>query len=144
MQIQISWLLQKPVGFFGSQLIWFYTVCKGSVSLDSAWHGLITKCLDTITPYYTCAKICWVRQRCHVSYITVSSNRDLHTVGQGLLSLQQVRVEGEIFISSVSSLSFIFFLLPYPRHSSPLLSLLSIFSLSLGDDTKWPTMVDMS
>ena len=28
--------------------------------------------------------------------------------------------------------------------SSPLLSLLSLFSLSLGDDTKWPTRVDVS
>ena len=29
--------------------------------------------------------------------------------------------------------------LPCPSFSSPLLSLLSLFSLSLGDDTKWPT-----
>ena len=33
---------------------------------------------------------------------------DILTVGQGLLSLQQVKVEGDVFISSVSSLSFIF------------------------------------
>ena len=33
MQIQISWLLR-------SQLIWIYTVCKGSVHLDSAGQGL--------------------------------------------------------------------------------------------------------
>ena len=53
---------------------------------------------------------------------------------------------GGIFISSVSSLSFlfIFLLCPCPSLSSPLLSLLSIFSLSLGDDTKWPTRVDVS
>ena len=63
------------------------------------------------------------------------------TVGQGLLSLQQVMVEGDLFISSVSSLSFIFLFLPCPSLSSLLLSL---FSLSLGDDTKWPTRVDMS
>ena len=30
------------------------------------------------------------------------------TDGQDLLSLQQVRVEGHVFISSVSSLSFLF------------------------------------
>ena len=41
-----------------------------------------------------------------------------------------------VFISSVSSLSFLFFFLPFPSHSSPLLSHLSLFSLSLGDDTK--------
>ena len=33
-------------------------------------------------------------------------------------------------------LLFLFLFLPYPSLSSPLLSLLSLFSLSLGDDTK--------
>ena len=51
---------------------------------------------------------------------------------------------GMFFISSVSSLSFLFLFLPCPSLSSPLLSLLSLFSLSLGDDTKWPSRVDMS
>ena len=37
-----------------------------------------------------------------------------------------------------------FSFLPCPSLSSPLLSLLSLFSLSLGDNTKWPTMVDVS
>ena len=40
--------------------------------------------------------------------------------------------------------SFLFLFLPCPSLSSPLLSLLSFFSLSLGDDTKWPTRVDVS
>ena len=43
---------------------------------------------------------------------------------------------GECLISSVSSLSFLFIFLPCRSLSSPLLSLLSRFSLSLGDDTK--------
>ena len=34
--------------------------------------------------------------------------------------------------------------LPCPSLKSLLLSLLSLFSLSLGDDTKWPTRVDVS
>ena len=55
------------------------------------------------------------------------------TVGQGLLSLKQIRVEGECLFSSVSSLSFLFLFLPCPSLSSLLLPL---FSLSLGDDTK--------
>ena len=42
----------------------------------------------------------------------------------------------EVFISSVSSLSFLFLFLPCPSLSSLLLSLPSLFSLSLGDDTK--------
>ena len=51
---------------------------------------------------------------------------------------------GNVFISSVSSLSFLFLFLLCPSFSSPLLSLLSLFSLSLGDDTKWPSRVDVS
>ena len=49
-----------------------------------------------------------MRQRCRGSYVTGASNWYCLTVGQGLLSLQQVRVEGGVFISSVSSLPFIF------------------------------------
>ena len=48
-----------------------------------------------------------------------------------LLSMQQVRVVGDIFISSVSSLSFIF-LSTYLSF----ISLLPLFSLYLGDNTK--------
>ena len=47
-------------------------------------------------------------------------------------------------MSLVSSLSFLFLFLPCPSLSFPLLSLLSLFSLSLGDETKWPTRVDVS
>ena len=45
---------------------------------------------------------------------------------------------GNVFISSVSSLSFLFLFLPCPSLSSPLLSLLSLFSLSLGDEQNDP------
>ena len=51
---------------------------------------------------------------------------------------------GIFFISSVSTLSFLFLFLPCPSLPSPLLSILSLFSLFLGDDTKWPTRVDVS
>ena len=44
--------------------------------------------------------------------------------------------EGNVFISSVSSLLLMFLFLSCPSLSSPLLSLLSLFSLSLGDDIK--------
>ena len=54
---------------------------------------------------------------------------------------EQAMAHGPLVISSVSSLSFIFPFLPCPPLSSLLLSL---FSLSLGDDTKWPTRVDVS
>ena len=53
-------------------------------------------------------------------------------------------VDGNVFISSVSFLSFLILFLPCPSLSSPLLSLLSLFFLSLGDGTKWPTRVDVS
>ena len=39
----------------------------------------------------------WVRQRCSVSYVTGASNLDWLAAGQGLLSLQQVGVEGECY-----------------------------------------------
>ena len=51
-------------------------------------------------------------------------------------SRYQVRVEGNVFISSVSSLSFLVLFLPCPSLSSPLLSFLSLFSLSLGEETE--------
>ena len=60
-----------------------------------------------------------------------------------LAILVAAKGEGIVFISSVSSLSFLFLFLPCSCFSSPLLSLLSLFSLSLGDDTKWPTRVDV-
>ena len=44
--------------------------------------------------------------------------------------------KGRGVISSVSSLSFLFLFLICPSHSSSQLSLLSLFSLSLGDDKK--------
>ena len=43
-------------------------------------------------------------------------------------------IEGNVFISSVSSLSFLFLFLPCPSLISS--TIFSIFSLSLGDDTK--------
>ena len=65
------------------------------------------------------------------------------TVGQGLLSLQQVKVEGECFYF------FCFFnFIHFPFSPVPLFHLLyyllSLFSVSLRDDTKWPTRVDVS
>ena len=86
----------------------------------------------------------WLRQRCHVSCVTRASNWYWLTVGQGLLPLQQVGVEGECFYF-FCFFTFIHFP-PSPLSLSfiPLLSLLSLFSLSLGDDTKWPTRVDVS
>ena len=79
--------------------------------------------------------------RCRVFYFTRASIRNWLTVGQGLLSFVAGKDRGgNVFISSVSSLSFLFLILPCPALSYPLLCL---FSLSLGDDTKWPTGVDM-
>ena len=51
MQIQISWLLR-------SQLIWIYTVCKGSIDLGSAGQGLNTKMKKNILGCLSEAKEC--------------------------------------------------------------------------------------
>ena len=78
------------------------------------------------------------------SFVNGASNWYWLTVGQGLLSLQQVGVEGECCYFFCSLTLFHLPLIPYPSLSSSLLSLLSLFSLSLGDNTKWSTRVDMS
>ena len=86
----------------------------------------------------------WVRQRCCISCVTGASNWYWLTVGQGLLSLQQVWVEGECFL--------IFLFLNFHLFSSfapvplfhPFYCLFYLFSFSLGDGTKWPTWVDVS
>ena len=76
--------------------------------------------------------------------ITGASNSYWLTVGQDLLALQQVRVEGGCFYFLLFLHFHSFSFLPCPFLSSLLLSLLSLFSLSVGDDTKWPTGVDVS
>ena len=86
----------------------------------------------------------WVWRRCRVSYVTGGSNWDWLTVGQGLLSLSQVRVEGGMFL----------FLLFLHFHSCPsflpvplfhlLYYLFCLLSPFLWETTKWPTMVDVS
>ena len=73
----------------------------------------------------------WVRHRCRVFCVTGASNRDWPRVGQGLLSFQQVRVEGECFYF------FCFSFIHFPL--SPLF-LFHVFyylfyALSLTDDT---------
>ena len=75
----------------------------------------------------------WLRQRCRVSYVIGASNRDwLSWTRPAILAAGKGR-EGMFFFSSVPSLSFIFLLLPCP---SLLSSLLPLFSLFQGDDTK--------
>ena len=61
----------------------------GARTIASIWLG---------TPSAPPSGVRWVRQRCRVSCVTGASNWYWLTVGQGLLSLQQVRVEGECFI----------------------------------------------
>ena len=67
-------------------------------------------------------------------------------VGWLVVSLKQADERACFFIFSVSplSLSFHSIFTIFLFHLSLLLSLLFPFSLSLGDDAKWPTRVDMS
>ena len=83
---------------------------------------------------------------CGVLYLTSPgrpTDIGLH-LGKARCPCSRYRYWGNAFISSVSSLLFLFVLLPCSSLSSLLLSLLSLFSPSLGDDTKWPTKLDMS
>ena len=83
--------------------------------------------------YYNCSQAGGGRvvRRCHVSHVTRASNWYRLTERQGLLLLF-------LPFHSCSS-SF----LPCSSLSSLLLSLLSLFSLSLGDEPKWHTRVDV-
>ena len=58
-----------------------------------------------------------------------------------ILAAGKGRGEMFLFLLFFTVIHFPFSFLPYPSLSSPLLSL---FSLSLGDDTKWPSRVDVS
>ena len=82
-------------------------------------------------------------QRRRVSYVTEASNWYLLIVGQGLLSLQNVKVEGECFYFFCFFTFIHFSFSPVPLFHL-LCCLLSLFSLSLGDNSKWPTGVDVS
>ena len=61
-----------------------------------------------------CLRGGWVRQRCHVSCVTRAFNLHWLTIGQCLLFLQQVRVEGGCFYFFCFSLSFISSFSPIP------------------------------
>ena len=86
----------------------------------------------------------WFRQSSHVSYVIGAPNWYWLTVGQGLLSLLQVMVERECS----NFFCFVAFF-PFPLSPIPVFHLLYylfyLFSPFLwGDDTKWPTRVDVS
>ena len=76
-------------------------------------------------------------RRCHVSFVT----RDVQLILAYSWARPAILVTGKgrevmfLFLLFLHFHSFFFFL-PCPSLSSLLLSLLSIFSLSLGDDTK--------
>ena len=85
-----------------------------------------------------------VRRRCPVAFVTGASNWYWLTVGQGLLSLQQVKVEGGCcyFFSSFVFFHFSASSLSVSCISSTFFFFIS-FPLSLRDDTEWLTMVDV-
>ena len=86
----------------------------------------------------------WVVRRCHVSFVT----RSVQLILADSWARPAILVAGKSREVMFLFLLFLHFhsclFLPCPSLSSLLLSLLSIFSLSLGDDTKWPTRVDVS
>ena len=92
------------------------------------WGGVYFSMFIKIIDNVPCSPIFF-----RVSCVTGASNWYWLTVGQGLLSQQQVWVEGECLFSSLSPLSL-----------SLIYSTISLFSLSLGDETKWPIRADVS
>ena len=102
-----------------SHLIWIYTVCIG-ICTSQGW-------LDEVL-------LCILHHRGVQLILAYSWDRPaILAAGKG---------RGGLFLFLASSLLFIFLFLPCSLLSHLLYSLLSLFSLSLGDDTKWPTRVD--
>ena len=95
--------------------------CKTSWQIPSMF-GQIPSMFKQI-PFISFKLGGWVRQRCRVSYVTAASSWYWPTVGQGLLSLQQVRRNVFYFFCLFTFIHF-----PFPLSSY--LSLLSLFSLS--------------
>ena len=123
--------------YLSNQLIFIYkqTWCKVRTLFEFTRFMNIFKVTRTCNYRHWCGRV-W--RRC-VSYVTGTSNRYRLTVGQGLLSLWQGRVEGWFFLFPLSR-SFLL--------SVPLLHLLYylfyLFSLSPEDYTKWSRRVDVS
>ena len=81
----------------------------------------------------------WVRQRCCVSFSITATNWYWASISIIFCSR---RDKGVCFCFFCSS-TFILFSLILLSFSFQLLSLLSLFSLSLGDNTKWPLSADV-
>ena len=79
-----------------------------------------------------------VRQRCRISFVILAYS----WARPAILAAGKGRGGMFLFLLSLHFHSFSF--LPWPSFSSLPLSLLSLFSLSQGDDTKWPTRVYVS
>ena len=85
---------------------------------------------------------------CRVSCFTGASNWYWLTAGEGLLTLQLLRVEGVVGRGEYFYFFCFFTFISFPL--SPLFlsfissTISSISSFSLGNDTKWPTRVDVS
>ena len=106
----------RSVGFGRSQLIsWLW---KKPTDLDLHCLSLYEFVSTTQIKQYDW-RGGWVRQRCPVAFVTRATNWYWLTVGQGLLSLQQVRVDDECCYFFCS---FTFFHFP--------LSSLSLFFIS--------------
>ena len=74
-------------------------------------------------PIFSLSGGCWVRQRCRVSCVTGASIWYWFTVGQGLLFLQQVRIDGECFYFFCSFTFIHFSFSPVPFFHSSTISL---------------------
>ena len=75
----------------------------------------------------------------NLDWLKVGKARCWLTVGQSLLSLQQVRVEGGMFLF----LLFLHFLSFSSFSPVPRFHLYYLSSLSQGEDTNWPTKADV-
>ena len=113
---------------------------------DKKYH-IYPEYWDSLSTYHTCPKIWegWLG-KAKVSCISHHQGIQLilaHSWTRPVI-LAAVKDRDGMFLFLLFLHFRSFSCLPWPSLSSPLLSLLSVFSLSLGYDTKWPTRVDVS
>ena len=146
---QCTRVYQLNVQFLSGKLTMLWNCLY--ILTEMEMYRIYYKYWDTLTPYYSCPIICKSlfhnlgMAGCGEGFVYLTSpgrptDIGLHLASPAILVAGKSRGEN-VFISSVSSLLLIFLFIPFPSLSSPLLSL---FSLSLGDDTKCPTRVDVS
>ena len=119
-----------------------FVICHNSPENGKGWCcSSISTCISSVFPR-SFGAVEWWEGGVYLTSAGHPTDIGLHVLlGKTCYPCSRYGSRGNVFISSTSILSFLFLFLPCP---SLLSLLLCLFSLSLCDDTKWPTRVDVS